>query len=81
MKSLAARFSVLAMLAVFSLALYFAPNEVMASPQYCGNGTFACGDLTRNGACCWANSEKCCYVSPDRGSCYCVLSTDRCNRY
>lgn len=81
MKSLVARFSALVLLAVFGFALYLAPSNAMAAPQYCGKGTFACGDLSQNGTCCWADSQKCCYVSPSRGSCYCVLSTDRCNRY
>ena len=80
MKRIISRLAVLTMLLVFGVALYLTPTAG-AAPQYCGEGTFACGDLSKNGACCWNDSQKCCWVSPDRGSCYCVLSTDRCNRY
>lgn len=47
----------------------------------CGPGGFACGDLEKNGTCCRTDDSKCCYVPPDRGSCYCVLKGDKCDRY
>lgn len=81
MKSLILRFSLLVALLGFGVVFYLSPQLASASPQYCGNGSFACGDLSQNGTCCRTDSDKCCYVSPSRGSCYCVLRTDKCDRY
>ena len=78
MKSLFLRISVLAMLVFFGIAFHQTP--VGASAQYCGKGSYRCGDLAENGTCC-RDEDKCCYVSPSRGSCYCVRSGDRCTRY
>jgi hypothetical protein len=51
-----------------------------ASPS-CGEGLQRCGDLDENGTCCDASSDRCCYVPPSKGDCYCVLKTDKCDRY
>lgn len=81
MKSLVVRLTVLVMLVVFGVIFSQTPKTAQASPQYCGQGTYACGSLSENGTCCWSDSQKCCYVSPGRGSCYCVLRGDACDRY
>jgi hypothetical protein len=46
----------------------------------CGDGGFRCGDLSVNGTCC-ADGDHCCPVRPDIGSCYCVSSGSKCDRY
>jgi hypothetical protein len=80
MKRILIRFSLFLVLVAFAVTLSQSSKTVKAA-QYCGKGTFACGNLEKNGTCCWSDSQKCCYVSPERGSCYCVAATDKCNRY
>jgi len=45
----------------------------------CAEGLF--GDLDGNGVCCVEGDDRCCYVPPRKGECYCVSRLDRCDRY
>ncbi len=54
-------------------------ESAYAAPT-CGGNSYRCGDLEQNGTCC-GEYERCCYVSPSQGSCYCVNQGDKCSRY
>lgn len=79
MKSLIARFVMLGVLTVFGVIFYQTPISAEAA-QTCGSGSYACGNLKTNGTCC-RNEDKCCRVGAIIGDCYCVLKTDKCDRY
>jgi hypothetical protein len=74
---------------LLAFGLDFTETAETASPSIptaeasmsCGQGTFMCGDLDNNGTCCWSDSQRCCYVPPSKGSCYCASRTDACGRY
>jgi len=55
-------------------------QSAYADGPYCGSGSYRCGDLNQNGTCC-NDEDRCCYVPPSRGSCYCTSRGDSCSRY
>jgi len=82
MKAQRKAFAFTTVISVFLATGTASPAEAVGEPaaMTCGGDSFACGNLEVNGTCC-RSEQRCCYVPREKGTCYCVATNAKCDRY